>query len=127
MHSRILIDTSVLIAFDRDNSKSLQELIKLKFTQSAELYISPLTEYEYFIGVPKSKKAQERSLLRFKELERVSLSGNIGQLAASLSQKYGTDAFDALLAATAITENLQLATLNQKHFKIIKELKLWGK
>ncbi len=56
------------------------------------------------------------------------LSENIGKRAAIYVEEYSLShnvrASDAIIAATAIENNLTLITANSKHFKPIKELSL---
>jgi len=58
--------------------------------------------------------------------EILPLTQNIGHRAAVYIEEYtmacGLMAADAIIAATAIENNLQLMSGNKKHFKCIKEL-----
>jgi predicted nucleic acid-binding protein len=42
----------------------------------------------------------------------------------TFARSYGLQAFDSLIAATAIQSGLTLVSRNRKHFQMIKELKL---
>jgi predicted nucleic acid-binding protein len=56
------------------------------------------------------------------------LTQTVGQLAAEYIEKYSLSsslrAGDAIIAATATENRLSLCTANEKHFKVIKGLKL---
>jgi hypothetical protein len=56
------------------------------------------------------------------------LTENIGYRALIYIEEYGLSsgmrAGDAIIAATAVENNLTLATSNEKHFRVIKDLQL---
>ncbi len=122
----ILIDTNVLISFDRDMSDDFIELLYQKYQEGAKLYTSVLVEYEYLYGLKKTlKNALDIAKLHFKELDILPISRELIPIAVKLEQSYSMGVFDNLIAATCIHYRLQLATLNKKHFNMIKKLKLW--
>ena len=55
----------------------------------------------------------------------VNLDETLAKVAGELARNYRIDGFDAIIAATAMVHNADLATLNTKHFKNIKGLKLY--
>ena len=56
----------------------------------------------------------------------MTIDGQIAKKAGELIRKKQADGFDALVAATALVYNAELATLNTKHFSNIKGLKLYN-
>ena len=69
----------------------------------------------------------KRLLISFR-FYRSSLTGNIGHRASIYVEEYTLSshlrAADAIIVATAVKNNLMLASSNEKHYKAIKELKL---
>ena len=56
----------------------------------------------------------------------VEVDGNLAEMAGEIIRKYKTMGFDSIIAATCIKYNAELVTLNVKHFKSIKGLKLYN-
>ena len=121
----ILCDTDIVIELYRNNNRIISELKKLGQDNIA---ISIVTVGELFFG------ALNKSELKKIEKDVKSLSvKNIDEEISvlfynlmnqySLSHKLGIP--DALIAATAIANNLELFTLNLKHFAYIPELRLY--
>jgi len=126
MSKNILIDTNIIIAHDRQDSDLYIKLLKFKKNNSSKLYLSPLVEYEYLYGIKQNKKSQQIALNRLKQLEPVALNTTHIKLAIKIVKKYPIGKFDSMIAATCILNNLELATLNDKHFKMINKLKIWA-
>lgn len=119
----ILLDTSVLIDAQRDQ-KTFQELEKLQ----DNIRISRITACELIYGSRNQKeKKQNLSIIRFFPL--IEIDEKISERAFTIIHKYGLKArfgvADALIAATAVENNLPLWTLNRKHFRMIEELRLF--
>jgi predicted nucleic acid-binding protein len=59
---------------------------------------------------------------------RLPITENIGHRASIYIEEYtlssGIRSGDAIIAATAVENNLILASSNSKHFKVVKELQL---
>jgi len=122
----VLIDTSILIDYFRkyDKEKSvLVALVKQGYTYS----ISSVTEYEIYRGALLGQLSfwdnllQKVEVLPFdKAASRVAVDIN-----AELKRKRKQiEIPDLFIAATAITNNLSLSTLNRKHFDRIYNLQL---
>jgi tRNA(fMet)-specific endonuclease VapC len=122
----ILIDTSVLIDYFRKTDKenaALVEIVKQGYTYC----ISSVTEYEIYRGALLGQIAfwdnllQKVAVLPFdKAASRIAVDIN-----AELKRKRKQIAIaDLFIAATAIANNLELATLNKKHFDRIEALTL---
>lgn len=120
----IVFDTDVLIWAQRGNKKAA-ELINA----TAERKVSIQT-YMELLQCPQSKRQQEiiRSFLFEYGFEIIPFSENIGHRASIYIEEYslatGIRTGDAIVAATAVENNLTLVTSNRKHFKKIKDLKL---
>lgn len=122
-----LLDTSILIDFFRKTDKKNSRFYSLSDTFDS-FSISVITEYEIFIGA--TSAAQKDYWKEF--LQRVpiiSLDSDTVQTAIALDEELKKarkqiDSADLFIAATAICNNLPLATLNNKHFDRIAGLKL---
>lgn len=121
----ILCDTDIIIELYRNNERIISEL---KNIGEENIAISVITAGELFFGaLHKTELKQiEKDIkcldIRFIDNEVGTVFYNL-MLEYSLSHKLSIP--DALIASTAIVHNLELFTLNVKHFKYIKGLKLY--
>ena len=120
----MLFDTDVLIFVQRGHEKAAQ-LVE----DATERFISVQTYMELLQDA--QNKQQHILVLAFLKdfaFLVLPLSENIGKRAAIYVEEYSLShnvrAGDAIIAATAIENNLTLITANSKHFKQIKELSL---
>lgn len=76
----------------------------------------------------KTELKKARDFLSDYEFEILEFSPNIGHRAAiyieEYTVQYGIRAGDAIIAATAVENNLTLCSANNKHFKCINDLQL---
>ncbi len=123
---RLLIDTSILIDHLRKTQKD-----KTVFFQLASRYdylISAITEFEFSIGsTPQNRQFTETLLARLPVLPfdsaGVQRASKIYRDLKSKNQLISLP--DIFIAATAIIHDLQLLTLNGKHFERVEDLKLY--
>lgn len=122
---RVLLDSSLIIDFLRRQDKSSSWLYALS-TTGYQLYASIITHTELHAGksVWEKSEAREELMEIFSGIKLLRLTKDISEQAGQLRALYDTDLIDAIIAATAITQQLQLATLNQKHYTRIANLKL---
>jgi predicted nucleic acid-binding protein len=120
----MLFDTDVLIFVQRGHEKAAQ-LVE----ETAERFISVQTYMELLQDA--QNKQQHTLILGFLKdfgFGVLPLSKNIGKRAAIYVEEYSLShsvrAGDAIIAATAVDNNMTLITANKKHFKPIKELSL---
>ena len=120
-----LLDTSILIDFFRKTDKKNSRFYSLSDAFDA-FCISVITEYEIFIGA--TSAAQKEYWKDFlQKVTVVSLDSGTVQTAIALNEELKKarkqiDSADLFIAATAICNNLPLATLNNKHFDRIAGL-----
>jgi len=121
----MLIDSSLIIDFLRRKDKSNSWFYSL-VAGGKQLVASVITQAELYAGksVWEKRRAQNELKLIFSALNILPLSENIAVESGRIRAIYGIDLIDAIIAATAISKSLPLATLNPKHFKIITGLKL---
>lgn len=120
----MLFDTDVFIWIQRGNLKAAGAI-----NAAADRYLSAQTYMELLQGA--QNKAQQRIVKRFvSDLGFVTLplTENIGHRALIYIEEYGISsglrAGDAIIAATAVENNLPLCSANEKHYRVIKDLVL---
>lgn len=123
----ILLDSSVLIDFFRKKDKE-----KTLFYSLAKDYevlsISSITYYEIGIGNRKSHFDYWEKLcenLRILPFDKGCSDIAITVYLNLLKDNKMIDLADVLIGATALTHNLPIATLNEKHFNRIKGLEIF--
>ena len=124
MVDKILADTSILIDLQKGVQKSIYNFDRLK----DRIIISRITVCEFIYGA-KNKKEKKINKEFIEKLEVIEISEEISKYTYFLLDKYAQAVklgiADALIAATAIIEGLSFWTLNIKHFRKIKELKIY--
>ncbi len=117
-----LLDTDVLIEILKGREKALQKV--RDFDQCA---VSAVSAMELIFGA-KNKAEVEEIENALSELTFFYITKQISVTALSLMQSYskshGLAIPDALIAATAIQEDVRLYTLNVRDFRFISELRL---
>lgn len=120
----MIYDTDILIWVQRGNNKAAK-LIEADNNR----FISIQTYMELLQGA-KNKTHHKYVKDFFSDFEFLVLpfTENIGHRALIYVEEYALSSNmrsgDAIIAATAIENNLQLVSSNIKHFKVVKELKL---
>ena len=115
----MIFDTDVLIWFIRHNANATSLI-----ASAQQREISQATWLELVQGVRnKGELAEARSLLVDLRIKTLPLTESVGQRAGMLMEEHalkdGLDAMDALIAATALVNNLPLATANYRHYKAL--------
>ncbi len=124
--SRVLIDTSVIIAFLRKKDKQRTHLWKIRNVNTC--FLSVITLFELYAGAnTREKKTDVEKIATW--ITPVEFDAAIAAKAALFyqdlkSQNRTIDFRDIFIAATAVRHDFQLATLNIRHFSRIKELAL---
>lgn len=121
---RLLIDTSVIIDFFRRKDKKLTLYYALT---KENLYISILTHTELYSGVSVWENIQAQNELEtlLAQVNIVALTTDLSQMAGKIKSVHKIDLIDAIIAATAIVQDLELVTINIKHFEEIKGIKIY--
>jgi predicted nucleic acid-binding protein len=120
----MLFDTDIFIWVQRGSRKAAR-LIE----RTEERLLSVYSYMELLQGAKnKEQHAHINDFLSSFGFMALPLSENIGHRALIYIEEYalsqGLRAGDALIAATAAENNLELVTSNAKHFQPIKELKI---
>ena len=122
----ILLDTSVLIEMFRVKDKTTTFFYRLS-NDNNDFAISILTHYEIFRGSSSVQDTFWTKILKNIKLipfDLISSNEAIEIYKLLKTQNQMIDFADLLIAATAIAHNLDLATLNLKHFTKIPNLRI---
>lgn len=125
-----LIDTDILSYYLKGDS-DVDKKVKTYLNHFSSLTISKITQYEIFSGL--EYKQATRQIKQFEaflsDCEVVELSESTIRIAAKEFGKLKRKGItignsDILIAATALSNNLILATNNIRHFKHIENLQI---
>jgi predicted nucleic acid-binding protein len=119
-----LVDTTILIDYFRKTDKANAKLVAL-FDQNYDFSISAITHYEIYSGATAAQLPFWINMLARTTV--VPFDQTISQAAVDINvmlkrKRKQIGIADLFIAATAITNNLPLATLNRKHFDRIDGL-----
>ena len=118
----MIFDTDIFIWAQRGNEKAT------KFMESPEERHLSVQTYMELLQCAKNKKQHKhiKDFLTAFDFLVLPLTENIGHRASIYIEEYtlssGLRSGDAIIAATAVENNLPLVSSNVKHFKKIKEL-----
>lgn len=120
----ILVDTDVLIEHLRGKAAARDWLVHAR-QSSGPLAISVVSLAEVAGGMRPPERREVMRLLG--SMQRFEVTEQVAWRAATLMQEYhrphtGIGLGDYLIAATALTEGLELATLNLRHYPMFAEL-----
>ena len=122
----ICLDTSILIDFFRKTNKENSAFYRIS-SQHTLFAVSVITEYEIFTGTTPDQLIFWESF--FDKMVILPFDSQANKHAVAIhkdlkSKRKLIEIPDILIAATAISHQLPLATLNKKHFERIKPLSL---
>jgi len=120
----MIFDTDILIWVQRGNEKAAKLIEK-----NEDRFLSIQSYMELLQGA--KNKTQHKNVKDFIsefEFSILPLTENIGHRALIYVEEYSISsnmrAGDAIIAATAVENNMSLASSNIKHFKVVRELEL---
>lgn len=120
----MIFDTDIFIWTQRGNEKAAK-----LFENEEEKYLSVQTYMELLQNAKdKTQHKYTKDFLTVFGFIVLPLTENIGHRASIYVEEYtlssGLGSGDAIIAATAVENNMMLASSNVKHFRAIKELQL---
>ena len=120
----ILVDSDVLIEHLRGKTAARDWLVDVR-QSSGPLAISVVSLTEIAGGMRPQERREVMRLLG--SMQRFEVTEQVAWRAATLMQEHhrshsGIGLGDYLIAATALTEGLELATLNVRHYPMFPEL-----
>jgi len=120
----ILCDTNILIEFYKGNPEIVQELERVGLSN---LSISVITPGELYFGA-RDKRELGQIKKNLSLLNQIPLDSDISERFLALLEEFALShrlsVPDALIAATALSQNIPLYTLNLKDFQFIPNLQL---
>jgi len=119
-----LVDTNIIIDYD----KGKDPLLKKYFQTKKILVVSTITVFEYYSAKQlENKDFSEKADLLFSFFKIQEVNSEIAKVAAYLNRRYNLykkiGVGDIIIAATSFYLEAPLLTKNQKHFKLIPNLK----
>lgn len=125
--NRVFIDTNIIIDYSNGFEKDLKTIFVLQKQKKLQIFINPIVIEEFYTD---KRLKKPENLRRAKKLFQIFSVINIfakdGLLAAEILRANEVYLLsDALIAATCINNNFELATRNIKDFKHVKKLKLF--
>jgi predicted nucleic acid-binding protein len=121
-----LVDTSVLINYYRKTDKANSVWVKL-VRQEYRFSISAVTKYEIYSGATQSQLDFWNSVLQAIEVipfDEACVDTAVDVNAALKKKRKQIGIADLFIAATALTHNLPIATINKSHFDRIDGLEI---
>ena len=118
----LLIDTDVLVDFFRGSG----EAVDFVNTNSDRIILSSIVVAELYAGVKgdSERYALENFVSLFRVIPVNSVIASTGGLyKRDYGKSHGVGLADAIIAATCEIENVELKTLNIKHYPMLKGLK----
>jgi predicted nucleic acid-binding protein len=119
-----LLDTTVLIDLSRGSTEAA-DFIDDAFRSGTSLFVSAISAMELVAGCRDKTEVQQAAklvatfaLLHIAPAE----SATAYELMLAYSKSHGLSIPDAFIAATAMTQGLELATDNDRHFRVIRGL-----
>lgn len=122
-----IVDSSVIIDYIRADIGDLPDLLDNAKIGKIKLLVPTVVILELWSGRSMNLiKNNKRVDLIFSSMEKVDLTESIAKRAGALIRNnYVYGGFDAVIAASALELNAQLATRNRRHFEKVKGLRLF--
>lgn len=117
-----LIDTNILIYHTKGSEIALDFLTKL--TDESSLNISILTKVEFLGWDKHTPEGLERCKKLIECANVYPLDEEVANRAIELKRKVNIKLADAVIGATALVNDLKLATRNVDDFRMLEELRL---
>ncbi len=117
----IFADTNIIINFLKKDEDTLKTIDSFE-----HVYINDIVLMELFQGARDTKELRfiKKNILKF---EILKIHQEIISLARNILEKYtlshNTKIMDAIIAATVISYDLKLYTLNKKDFRYLQQIK----
>lgn len=124
----LVVDTSILIDYFRGGAKGQQFVNKVERGKIEEIFLPTIVIFELFSGQSsKSPVAVHKILNLLKFFQRIELNEEIARRAGELYRDVNKtlQVPDYIIAASALSVNGEIVTLNRRHFEQIPNLSLY--
>jgi predicted nucleic acid-binding protein len=122
---KVIVDSDILIFVSRDDPSAISFVDRLESTSGVA--ISAVSAFELIIG-SRDKNDLSRIKKFLERFEHLHIDEEISETALVLLERFnlshGLLMPDALIAATALELDCELATINRKDFRFIEDLRL---
>jgi tRNA(fMet)-specific endonuclease VapC len=118
----VLCDTNILIRYFKGDTAIINELDNIGFRRLA---ISTVTAAEMYFGMHKNEIRETKELINKFSIFDIDKNVSKRFLEIVFEHQNHLSLADALIAATAIENAVQLYTLNIKDFDFLKDIKLY--
>jgi predicted nucleic acid-binding protein len=123
----MVIDTGIFIEHLRAKDKTSTTLFRL--SDEPELFISAVSLYELYMGATTKEKMEDVKNIT-EDLSILPFTDEVALKAGEIYHHLRTtnkiiEFRDIFIAATCLTFNLPIATLNKKHFERIDQLRIF--
>ncbi len=123
--NKSLLETTILIDYFRKLQKAIDYLDNLR-NKGSIILVPQIVSAELFFGCRNTQEEREIEDFLSNYVVTTDISIEIMKKGVELKRTYGKSyecgLIDMLIASTALIENAELATINIKHFQMIKEL-----
>lgn len=118
--NRCLVDTDILVDYLRGHEAAADFLE----AEGNALLVSVVTIAELYAGCREEERYRMEEFLEAFEILPLdaAMATRAGGMRFKYGKSHGTGLADAMIAATAETAHCPLATLNRKHFPMLKSL-----
>ncbi len=123
---KILVDSSIIIDYLR-GGKKWDEFID-QVEKDVQLFLPTIVIFELFSGSSTKNISRLKEMLSFiREFQRIDLNESIAQVSGEFfrDSKTKIQVADYIIAASALSINATVLTLNQKHFEQIPNLSIY--
>ena len=122
----VVVDSCVFIEYFRSKNKA-NTLLSMLYQQQRELFVSAIAKYEVLSGVHERDLPEWQRV--FENIAVLAFDDSIILTARDVYRPLRRESKlvslgDLLIAATAIANDMPLATLNRNHFERIQDLRL---
>ncbi len=123
---KVVVDSSIIIDYLR-GGKKWDEFVDYA-PRDTQLFLPTIVIFELFSGNSTKNARKLREMVVFiREFERIDLNENIAQASGEFFRdaKIKIQAADYIIAASALSINATVLTLNNKHFEQIPHLSIY--
>lgn len=123
---KLVLDTNIFIDKLRGGTK-LDDFFS-GVDEGVELFLPTVVVFELFAGLSSKQKSISDKIIEFRKyFHEIDLNWNVARRAAEIHRdNKDIEAFDCIVAATAIEIGAQVVTLNKKHFGKIPQVAIYS-